>query len=375
MTSRLLIATSLLLGQAAFAANLEIDLGSADRVGKLFSYPNCSYNCPAPANSLEQTVEHWLGQSVSRDGYTSPVRVFRRDDRLIAELVRDTDPAHPDANKYPAPDDYRDVVQGYLDVADIGYAKAEELKQTPLWQADWRFFLTLGMAMRNHATVQLLHFPPDTVLNDTQDYLSAATTIRWGNLLGFNGVDVRQNALYQTIDDIAPIAAPANDGSKLDGVYDTFTPYTLALMQRWTAPKPGTTQPRPMVVLGSPARQWLAKQFKLGTLKVGDQFTLDLGNNQKVPVAVGNHPSLIWNAGSDSQGISIMRQDLTVSCWQAAMGKNPAADGKATMNSCQQTWQNEVQACRLYYTSIKNTSYATAVQNCTPATLKRSKKS
>jgi hypothetical protein len=363
MTLRTLLTATLLFSPLAMAGNLDIDLGDTARVSRLFSYPNCLNNCHAPANSLEQTVGHWLGQSVLRDGYTSSVNIYRKDDHIYASLGQDS--------AYPAPADYADTVQRYLAIADIGYAKAEELKQAGKWRDDWRFFLTLGMAMRNHNTVQLLHFPPDTVLNDSQDYLSAATTLRWGNLLGFNGVDVRQNALYQTIDDIAPIAAPANAGGELDGVYDTFTPYTLALMQSWTAPKAGQSAPRPMVVLGSPARKWLASQFKLGTLKVLDQFPLDIGNNKKVPVAIGNHPSLIWNAGSDSQGISIMRQDLTVACWQAAMGKNPAGDAKATMDSCTQTWKNDVQACRLYYTSIKNTSYATATQNCAPAVGKK----
>jgi hypothetical protein len=371
MTRFATLSLTLLLSPLAMADNLIVDLGTAERAARLFSYPNCLSNCPAPDSSLEQTVSHWLSQSVQRDGYTSAVRIYRKDDRLYADLNRAANPANKDENKYPVPDDYSDAIRSYLDIGDIGYAKAEELKKTPQWQSSWRFFLTLGMALRNHNTVQLLHFPPDTVLNDTQDYLSAATTVRWGNLLGFNGVDVRQNGLYQTIDDIAPIAAPANAGAALEGVYDTFTPYTLALMQSWTAPKAGQSAPRPMVVLGSPARQWLAKQFKLGTLRVLDQFPLDIGSNKQVPVAIGNHPSLIWNAGSDSQGISIMRQDLTVACWQAAMGKNPAGDAKATMDSCTQTWKNEVQACRLYYTSIKNTSYATATQNCAPAVGKK----
>ncbi|WP_174874370.1 hypothetical protein [Vogesella oryzae] len=359
MQKTLLAAVLGCLSLTAFASDVEVDLGHRADVAALFSYPNCQQHCPAPAPSLEMTVSHWLMQNVLRDASGSklqPAVSVRNEDDLIKARISDA----------PS-DDYGQLLQAYLAIGQQGYLGAQAIKQAGGWQDDWRFFLTLGMAMRNHRTVQLLHFPPDTVLNDSQDYLTAATTLRWAQVLGFNGMNTRDNALYQTIADIAPIAAPASAGAELTQVYSYFTPYSTALLQSWTAPQPGSSSVRPMVALGGPARDWFAQQY----LPAGSKFDVlqlakvNIGNNQQVPVLGGNHPSYIWYAKTDAEGINIMQQDLTVACWQNAMGQKPDSDAQTVLDSCSSSWQQDSNmVCRLYYTSVKNLDAASAKAKC-----------
>lgn len=87
------------------------------------------------------------------------------------------------------------------------------------------------MALENRRSVELLHFPPDYSLTHYQDYLKSNTTDRWAELLTFNGVDATQTPAYQTIVDIAPIAAPASAGKDLEGVYSYFNDYQVRMVK------------------------------------------------------------------------------------------------------------------------------------------------
>ncbi len=144
-----------------------------------------------------------------------------------------------------------------------------------MWRYNWRFFLPHGVAMTKHYTVQLLHFPPDTVLMVQQNYLAAATTERWAELLEENGAAKTDVERFQNIIDIAPIAAPHKDGEKLSGdksckkckgVYPHFNDYIKALLELWL-PLPAPGRSRPLVAFGGPVRDWLKSTYHVG-LKV-----------------------------------------------------------------------------------------------------------
>ena len=112
------------------------------------------------------------------------------------------------------------------------------------------------MALDNRKSVELLHFPPDYSLTQAQDYLESKTTDRWAALLSENGVAAAQTPAYQTIIDIAPIAAPASAGSDLEGVYDYFTDYQKTMVAQLTA---GAGTALPMVAFGGPVGTWVNK--------------------------------------------------------------------------------------------------------------------
>ncbi|WP_407315042.1 hypothetical protein [Pseudomonas sp. nanlin1] len=343
-------------------ADVQIPLGDAQRVTRLFAYPNnCNVICFRDW-TLEQTVQHYLTQSVQRDGYASAkVQVSRSGDQLSAAISG-------------VPDGYGKPLSQLLDSGDLAYNGASKLNADGKWAYNWYLFLPLGMALDNRRSVELLHFPPDYSLTQAQDYLRSATTDRWATLLTVNGVPNDQTPAYQTIIDIAPIAAPANAGSQLEGVYGYFNDYQTRMVKEISIGSDGSALP--MVAFGAPVRNWLKQQYG-ATVDVLGLASIQPGAGKAVNVLGSNHPSYIWYAAdksnyggdqdkADQAGLKVMGQDLSAACWQAGMGQKPAADAKATLASCTQKWQVTAskQTCELFYTSVRKYTDAQAKTKC-----------
>ncbi len=357
------VLASLTLAGAVQAADIQVSLGDRDRVTRLFAYPNnCSVICYRDW-TLEQTVEHYLGQSLTRDGYDS------------AQVKVGGDANGLYANFTGVPADYGRPLTELLQAGDLAYQGASRLNGDGKWQYDWYFFLPLGMALENRRSIELLHFPPDYSLTQAQDYLESKTTDRWADLLVENGVPAARTPAFQTIVDIAPIAAPASAGSALEGVYGYFTDYQKRMVGQLTQGLDGATLP--MVAFGSPVRNWLKQQYG-ATVKVLGLASIDPTPGGK-PVAVlgANHPSYIWYAAdpetydgdqqkADAAGLKVMAQDLTAACWQAGMGQQPGNDPGQVLNGCAQKWQvtQKAQSCQLFYTRIRTLTPDQAKAKC-----------
>jgi len=356
------LAALMLAGSAQ--ADVQVQLGSTARVSQLFAYPNnCNVICYRDW-TLAQTVEHYLTQSVQRDGYSdAKVSVSTDNDQLYAEISG-------------VPEGYDQPLTTLLAAGDLAYQGARKLNADGKWQYSWYFFLPLGMALEHRRSVELLHFPPDYSLTQAQDYLESKTTDRWASLLSLNGVPAEQTPAYQTIIDIAPIAAPASAGSSLEGTYDYFKDYQTNMVAQLTAGADGKAPSLPMVAFGGPVRDWVKQQYgvSLGVLGLGQ---IAPASGRTVAVLGSNHPSYIWYAAdpenydgdqqkADRVGLKVMGQDLSAACWQAGMGQNPAADAGATLNSCTQKWQvsDKPQTCELFYTSIRNLTPEQAQAKC-----------
>lgn len=354
-----------LLACQAQAAEVTVKLGSAERVTRLFAYPNnCNVICYRDW-SLEQTAEHYLSQSVQRDGYaTAKVVVRRKEQDLYATFTE-------------VPKDYGKPLEQLLKTGELAYAGAKLLNKDGKWQYNWSLFLPLGMALENRKTVELLHFPPDYSLTEAQDYLESSTTNRWAELLTQNGIGAAQTPAFQTIIDIAPIAAPSNAGSALEGVYSYFNTYQTQMVEQLTTGTGG--QSLPMVAFGSPVRNWVNQQYgvSIGVLGLAQ---ISPASGQQVAVLGANHPSYIWyaadpeNYGGDEQkadaaGLKVMGQDLSAACWQASMGEQPSQAPAPVLSACSEKWQvtQQLQTCELFYTSVRNLSPEAAQAKCTPA--------
>ncbi|WP_460144634.1 hypothetical protein [Pseudomonas sp. S2_A02] len=355
---------------AAAHADVDLKLGSTERVTRLFSYPNnCNVICFRNW-TLEQTVEHYLTQSVQRDGYKN------------AKVVVKTDNKHLYANISGVPKGYEKPLAALLDAGDLAYNGASKLNAEGKWTFSWYLFLPLGMALENRKSVELLHFPPDYSLTQAQDYLESKTTDRWATLLTANGIPVDQTPGYQTIIDIAPIAAPSSAGKDLEGVYGYFTDYQTTMVKEVSQNASGAALP--MVAFGAPVRNWIKQQYGQ-TVDILGLATISPSEGVKVPVLGSNHPSYIWYAadpeaysGSDAQakadaaGLKVMGQDLSAACWQAGMGSKPGTDPTVQLKSCTQTWQvtQKEKTCELFYTSIRNLTPEQAVAKCATTTVK-----
>ncbi|NMZ43098.1 hypothetical protein [Pseudomonas proteolytica] len=348
-------------------ADVELDLGTAQRVRQLFAYPNnCSVICFRPL-TLEQTVEHYLTQSLHRDGYSrARVSVKTQQDQVRAHFTG-------------VPDGYGQPLTALLDTADLAYDGARRLNHDGKWQFSWYLFLPLGMALENRKSIELMHFPPDYSLTHYQDYLESATTDRWATLLTANGIAAAQTPEYQTIIDIAPIAAPSTAGKDLEGVYGYFTEYQTRIVRELSLHPGGSL---PMVAFGAPVRSWIQQQYgqTLGVLGLGQ---ISPAEGSSVAVLGANHPSYIWYAANpdsydgdeqkaDDAGLKVMGQDLSAACWQAGMGQKPASDPNVLLKGCMNTWQvtRKEQTCELFYTSIRELSADHAREKCATATIK-----
>ncbi|WP_213942133.1 hypothetical protein [Pseudomonas sp. dw_612] len=349
---------------AAAHADVDLKLGSTERVTRLFAYPNnCNVICFRNW-TLEQTVEHYLTQSVQRDGYSAAkVRVKTDNNQLYADITG-------------VPKGYDKPLTRLLDAGDLAYNGAKKLNIDGKWAYSWYLFLPLGMALENRKSVELLHFPPDYSLTQAQDYLESATTDRWATLLVDNGIPAAQTPGYQTIIDIAPIAAPSSAGKDLEGVYDYFKDYQTTMVKEVSQNAKGAALP--MVAFGAPVRNWIKQQYG-ATVGVLGLATISPSAGVKVPVLGSNHPSYIWYAAdpdsytgpdaqaqADAAGLKVMGQDLSAACWQAGMGSKPGSDPAAQLKSCTQTWQvtRKEKTCELFYTSIRNLTPADAAAKC-----------
>ncbi len=363
--SALATALAALTLASAVQADIQIDLGSTQRVTQLFAYPNnCNVIC-FQNWTLEQTVEHYLNQSLQRDGYTHATLNVTVDNQQVFATLKGV------------PDNYDQPLIQLLNAGDLAYKGASQLLTDNKWAYNWYLFLPLGMALENRRSVELLHFPPDYSLTQAQDYLKSATTDRWAALLTTNGVAAEQTPGYQTIIDIAPIAAPATAGSDLEGTYSYFNDYQTTMVKQVSQSLAGQTLP--MVAFGAPVRNWIKTQYG-ATVSVLGLATISPTPGKNVPVLGANHPSYIWYAAdpanhdnnqqqADAAGVKVMGQDLTAACWQAGMGGNPKADAQATLSACTQKWQvtDKQQSCELFYTTIRKDTPDKAKQMCATA--------
>ncbi|MFJ4154932.1 hypothetical protein ACIPZF_08980 [Pseudomonas sp. NPDC089752] len=352
------------------AADAQIYLGDAQRVTRLFAFPNNCHVICFRDWTLEQTVEHYLTQSVRRDGHANAQVHVRRDaDRLHATIS-------------DVPANYAEPLRKLLDSGELAYQGATQLNKDGKWAYDWYLFLPLGMALQNRRSIELLHFPPDYSLTQAQDYLRSNTTDRWAELLTYNGVAAGDTPAYQTIIDIAPIAAPASAGETLKETYSYFKDYQLRMVKEMTLQN--ITQPLPMVAFGAPVRSWIEQQYgpKVGVLGL---VSISPQAGAKVPVLGANHPSAIWYAAdksnydgdqdkADAAGLRMMGQDLTAACWQAGMGRNQEADAKLTLDACSTKWQvtQKKQTCELFFRTVRKYTPEQAAAKCNSGAVTRS---
>jgi hypothetical protein len=313
-----------------------IDLRDRNNAVKLFSYPNAGHD----DQSLEQTIEHYFGDSLTREGLGNfsiaagdyggsyGVRVTV-DDVGVAQQIRD---------RY----------QAFFDLGSTGLQDSEAFKASGKWDVTWEFLLPLGVAIAFALSVEVMDFPPLTLISN-QDYLKSKTTSRWWELLLVNGVKDQEKAKYSCILDIVPVAAPASDGTKLDhsgiynGPFDTYTGLLELLAKSQIA-----GLQRPLMALGMPIRTWILRLWNLA-INVGDVGSIGLKSGANCPVMGSNHPSFFYYAvhsqtGADAAaknlaaGLAVMKQDIVAAAWQAAMGADAAADPEGTLAACAKKW-------------------------------------
>ncbi|SLN45013.1 hypothetical protein PEL8287_02302 [Roseovarius litorisediminis] len=358
---------------------IKIELGGSDRVAILFSFPNNK----SLGWSLEETVVHWINQTLTRDGYNAaglpPVIVAEVEisgGNVTLVLSSEVDLAHV-LTRYQA------IIPKFLEIGWKAYSTVVPiLKKEGRWDPrgkGWRFFLPLGLPMLNQKTLQFFHYPPIKMLQAMQDYLDDPVPHRLENLLMVNGVSDRADAqTYETIVDGAPIAAPDDEGSakcsKCDPEWGCipiqfFMEYQkgmVELLLHESANCPGYTLP--IVVYGSHPRKIFSEQFLGGDMvKVNVPVCAEIVPGLKTWIIGANHPyNFYWTAQADSDpekgsvgdgemnlahcasppseggksAVDLMQGDLITTRWQKDMAGNPSMDGNMVLRAAQAHWTN-----------------------------------
>ncbi len=310
--------------------SVTVPLGNTQTLTTLYSYPNGQ----PQTQSLAQTIEHYLNQRLSRDLISQP---------SVSVILNGSDYSAVISGDSKTVDDYSLQLTTFLANGQLAAKAVQDLKTAGKWDAkDWRFFLPLGLSIVNQRSVQLLHFPPDYSLPD-QDYLNSKTSQRWEQLLTLNNVPQQDVTLYESILDVAPIAAPASAGGTLSDTYSYFEPYVLKMLPLLLDLDEGATKALPIVAYGGPVRDWVTSHYKLTGFGVNTYTQIPVSQGTgfvNAPILGANHPSYIWYAKDQGRdyALKVMEQDLISACWQASMGSNPNQGGQAVLDTCTTGW-------------------------------------
>lgn len=319
-------------------ARFEIRIGTKQEAKMLLSYPNDGHE----QETLEATALHYMRDSLQREsagiGNVSVIDapagflvIFEHLDAAIGKQI---------ITRY----------ENFFSLGLRGFSQSELFQKTGKWSAKWKFLLPLGLPLEFGAAVEIMDFPPISLIKK-QDYLNSKTTNRWWELLQENEVPQKDLARFSCIVDIVPVAAPANDGKALDssGIYDgPFDDYSLGLLELFSD-RSNTTNRRPLMALGLPIRKWIQRLWgqALGILDVG---VLVLPSGETAPVIASNHPSFFFYAASayDGQpnadaknlaaGLAVMKQDIVAAAWHAELGSNPEVDPFAALAASKAKW-------------------------------------
>ena len=339
-----------------------INLGTAERLTALYSYPNF----PGDTKSLAETIEHWFGMTLDRDGLT---------DQGTAASVRITDDGY--FLDITGPSELTASLEGYatrlpdfLDNGETAFSTiVPQLQAENKWDQcpdksnanyhPWRPFLPHGMAMLNQKALLFFHYPPIRLLDVNQDYLDDPVPVRCEELLAANGVTSTSPdnlasgdiMLFNTVMDATPIGAEDDQGSKssaqcdADGcpatAYDPifglipiqyFHDYQRAMVSLLLNPSPA--QPGytvPIVVYGNHPLQTFNALY--GTKMTNYAPTVvEIITGMKTPVLASSHPYVFYGKaqGFDSIGSGLMpeanvssatsqmKADLAVAGWLKA---------------------------------------------------------
>jgi hypothetical protein len=314
-----------------------ITLGSQATVTSLFAYPNTGH----AQQTLAQTIELYLTNSMQREnaGALQVAAQVAADPCTVSITGQDAGVLQQIKQRY----------QAFFDTGQIGLKAANAFRAKGQWSNQWQFFLPLGIPLAFAKAVEVMDFPPVSLIQN-QDYLNSKTTSRWWELLMLNGVTDQEKVLYSCILDIVPVAAPADDGAKLQqsGIYNgPFDVYDLPLLQTLVSIQ-GTAAYRPLIALGLPIRDWINRIWKL-VLDVGQIGTVKLKNGDVCNVIGCNHPSFFFyaiqsNTGVDAAkknlayGLAVMKQDIVCAAWHAGMGRTPGANPKQVLADATAQW-------------------------------------
>ncbi len=321
-------------------------LGAEQRVRELYSYPNnCNVVVCYQDETLSETVKRWLDSSLTRDGFDFQSAIREENGIYYVDIVLSK------KSKARNLDDFIRRYEIFLGYGDTAFQLARSFNEEKRWLPNWRFILPHGLAMTNNRSLEVMNFPPVSLVLKTQDYLDSATTHRWMKMLEENGVRPGDKDLYGAILDIVPVAAPANEGIILVDakIYDgSFNGYAKPMLAMWTEVK-GTNDSKPVMTLGKEMQTWFNDNYGTSFEDILDVALVKVTDTRSAPIMFTNHPSKIfYHKENFEETIAIMNQDVIAACWQAQMGMAPGTDPHEMKQRCTTRWTDrKLRKCEL----------------------------
>jgi len=355
-------------------AKTSIKLGKSDQLKILFAYPNTSKD----QETLEQTILHWLGDTLVRDGLKKEMASIRvEDDEYILDL---DGPSEAENAAY---------AERFPSILNIGWKAWEgpvkQIKSRKVWSTDnidrpmwnpngvkvdgkdaWRFFLTLGVGLVNHRTLQFFHYPPLRLLDPLRDSMKDPVTLRCRELLEANGIKPEETHFYETRINSTPIAAPDDQGTNnsppADPVWGGLIPigyfreFERQMIHTLLKPHAKSGYTIPMTAYGKDPRQRFGGMF----LNPDQAMIIEVIEGQKTPVLGSNHPYRFYYEAQAKDGkgevgsgkmlpgsieicTQLQQDDLAVVRWQVQMAEDPSQDPWEVIANAQAYWKAPAQ--------------------------------
>lgn len=348
-------------------AKTSIPLGQPDQLKILFSYPNI----PTDNEPLEQTILHWFGATLTRDGLQAEMASVRVDgNQFFLDLDGPTD------------DEIKVYADRFPKILKLGWnawsGPIQQIMSRKLWSTDgvirpmwdpnatgnWRFFLTLGVGIVNHRTLQFFHYPPQRLLNPLRDSMQDPVTYRCRDLLIANGVAQDETKFYETRINSTPIAAPDDQGTNNSPAADPvwgglipigyFAQFESDMVKTLIKPHSSVQgYTIPLTAYGNDPRARLGGLF-LGPDKA---MVIEVLPGLKTPVLGSNHPYRFYATAQGGQTVGsgillpdkieactqLQQDDLAVVRWQVEMARDPSQDPWQVICESQAYWKAPAQ--------------------------------
>lgn len=302
--------------------------------------------------TLADSIKVYTNESLKNDGITDATTEVTTSGNSATLTITSADPA---VSGYGA------MIQSMLDAGAKGWQGALDCQQAQgCWDphpgnSPWAFYMPWGLPLVNQDAVILLDYPPSDSLC-TSDYLNNFTMIRWGEVL--KSVGIQNPALYETIVDAHPIAAPGSGQS--DYIPNTTQYFAgpdgfdIDMLNAVTVPPStaGAATTLPVMVSGSPARKVWAQLIGQSYVDVGEVGNSTLpGATKPTPWIGANHPTVTtyqccpgdttcWSDkyGKSDKLVENEVTDLVTACTLQEMVTKPGITIEKAQEACQSVW-------------------------------------
>lgn len=334
------------------AKETDFKLDTVYNVSSMVVFP-APAQCKGNQKNLLSTVAAYYKESLLHDG------VLANTSARVVELTE----VWLKVNTLVNIDGLQDLIHEYNYVWYDQVAARNALVKANHWNSSWRILPSLGFPMLNPKALQILHFPPVSVICKRTSYNSSTVDINMA-LMKANLGDKGESAVnYVNFKNIFPVALPASEGSHLN--YTLYKAFNTATMNQFQ-----TVLDRriniPVVFYGEHVKEWVRQVYGI-ELQINTVGMIKLtADSPEVWYTHAHHPSNIYHHRAVDKIVEIGTSDLRSACWLVKVSQaGNTANPREIMQECVQMWQeSDNQVCILLVQLVWKVSEEKAAEAC-----------